>query len=170
MHNVTVHWGKETRVVQAPEGQNLLKLLEEEQIIISAPCQGKGRCQKCHVIVDGKDALACQTQVNGDMEVCVPRSEGSGLSVFSTAPWPQGHEGLGIALDVGTTTLAAVLVDLSCGKILDSRSMLNPQRVCGALTIKELQDKAKLTLVSATSIVEGGAHDVILKDTSNSVK
>lgn len=40
---------------------------------------------------------------------------------------------------------------------------------CGALSIKELQDKAKLTLVSATSIVEGGAHDVILKDTSNNV-
>ena len=37
---------------------------------------------------------------------------------------------------------------------------------CGALSIKELQEKAKLTLVSATSIVEGGAHDVILKDTS----
>ena len=38
---------------------------------------------------------------------------------------------------------------------------------CGALTIPELQQKAKLTLVSATSIVEGGAHDVIQKDTSN---
>ena len=37
----------------------------------------------------------------------------------------------------------------------------------GALTIKELQDKAKLTLVSATSIVEGGAHDVILKSSVN---
>ena len=35
---------------------------------------------------------------------------------------------------------------------------------CGALTIPELQQKAKLTLVSSTSIVEGGAHDVILKD------
>lgn len=35
---------------------------------------------------------------------------------------------------------------------------------CGALTIKELQEKAKLTLVSSTSIVEGGAHDVIRKD------
>jgi len=35
---------------------------------------------------------------------------------------------------------------------------------CGALTIKELQEKARLTLVSSTSIVEGGAHDVILKD------
>lgn len=35
---------------------------------------------------------------------------------------------------------------------------------CGALTIKELQEKAKLTLVSSVSIVEGGAHDVVLKD------
>ena len=38
---------------------------------------------------------------------------------------------------------------------------------CGALTIPELREKAKLTLVSATSIVEGGAHDVLLKDTTN---
>ena len=35
---------------------------------------------------------------------------------------------------------------------------------CGALSIPELQQKAKLTLVSSVSIVEGGAHDVILKD------
>jgi len=35
---------------------------------------------------------------------------------------------------------------------------------CGALTLPEFRDKAKLTLVSATSIVEGGSHDVILKD------
>ncbi len=37
---------------------------------------------------------------------------------------------------------------------------------CGSLTIKELQEKAKITLVSATSIVEGGAHDVLLKDST----
>ena len=37
---------------------------------------------------------------------------------------------------------------------------------CGALNIPEFRDKAKLTLVSATSIVEGGAHDVIQKETS----
>ncbi len=35
---------------------------------------------------------------------------------------------------------------------------------CGALSIPEFRDKAKLTLVSSTSIVEGGAHDVLLKD------
>ena len=38
---------------------------------------------------------------------------------------------------------------------------------CGAITIKEFQEKAKLTLVSATSIVEGGAHDVIVKNKDN---
>ncbi len=35
---------------------------------------------------------------------------------------------------------------------------------CGAITLKELREKARLTVVSATSIKEGGAHDVILKD------
>lgn len=39
---------------------------------------------------------------------------------------------------------------------------------CGAITIHELQQKAKLTLVSATSIVEGGAHDVIRKEKEGS--
>jgi len=41
---------------------------------------------------------------------------------------------------------------------------------CGALTIKELQEKAVLTLVSSTSIVEGGAHDVLTKSKSESIK
>ena len=40
---------------------------------------------------------------------------------------------------------------------------------CGALSISELQDKAKLTLVSSVSIVEGGAHDVVLKNTNKAL-
>ena len=54
-------------------------------------------------------------------------------------------------------------VNLSLGKVRST--MCN----CGAMTIPELQQKAKLTLVSATSIIEGGAHDVIQKDTSVNV-
>lgn len=46
----------------------------------------------------------------------------------------------------------------TCSKI--KATMCN----CGALTIPELQEKAKLTLVSSTSIIEGGAHDVIRKE------
>jgi len=37
---------------------------------------------------------------------------------------------------------------------------------CGAITIPEFQKKAKLTQISSTSIVEGGAHDVLLKNNS----
>ena len=37
---------------------------------------------------------------------------------------------------------------------------------CGAVTIPELQEKAKITLFSATSIVEGGYHDVTLRSTT----
>lgn len=40
---------------------------------------------------------------------------------------------------------------------------------CGALTLGELREKARLTLVSATSLVEGGAHDVVLKDSNQKV-
>ena len=40
---------------------------------------------------------------------------------------------------------------------------------CGALSIPELQEKARLTVVSSTSIVEGGAHDVMLKNQASSV-
>ena len=41
---------------------------------------------------------------------------------------------------------------------------------CGAITIPDFQNKAVLTLVSATSITEGGAHDVILKDNKYEIK
>jgi IMP dehydrogenase len=37
---------------------------------------------------------------------------------------------------------------------------------CGSITIPDLQNKAKITLVSSTSIIEGGVHDVILKETT----
>ena len=55
-------------------------------------------------------------------------------------------------------------VELTLSKV--KHTMCN----CGALTISELQEKAKLTLVSSTSIVEGGAHDVVVKDNTYDAK
>lgn len=52
-------------------------------------------------------------------------------------------------------------LDVTLGKIKSTMCS------CGALSVPEIKEKAKVTLVSATSIVEGGAHDVILKDTNN---
>ena len=49
-------------------------------------------------------------------------------------------------------------VDVTMSKV--KSTMCN----CGSITIKELHEKARLTLVSSVSIKEGGAHDVILKE------
>ncbi len=50
-------------------------------------------------------------------------------------------------------------VTMTCNKVI--HTMCN----CGALSIPELQEKAKITLVSSTTIQEGSAHDVVVKNT-----
>lgn len=49
-------------------------------------------------------------------------------------------------------------LEVTLGKIVSTMCS------CGSITIPQFQKSAKITLVSSTSIVEGGAHDVILKD------
>ena len=51
-------------------------------------------------------------------------------------------------------------LEITLGKIISTMCS------CGAITIPELEQNAKITLVSSTSIIEGGAHDVILKETN----
>ena len=51
-------------------------------------------------------------------------------------------------------------LDITLGKVKSTMCS------CGSLSVAELQKRAKITLVSATSIIEGGAHDVILKETT----
>ncbi len=53
-------------------------------------------------------------------------------------------------------------LDITLGKI--KATMCS----CGTLSIEQLKNDAKITLVSSTSIIEGGAHDVIVKDSKNS--
>jgi len=52
-------------------------------------------------------------------------------------------------------------LDVTTGKIKSTMCS------CGVTTIAELQSDVQLTLVSSTSIIEGGAHDVMVKDTKN---
>jgi IMP dehydrogenase len=49
-------------------------------------------------------------------------------------------------------------LDLTIGKIKSTMCS------CGVASITELQTNAKLTMVSSTSIIEGGAHDVVVKE------
>ena len=118
---------------------------------VEFPCGGRARCKGCRVRVlqgslpvtpeqarllseDEINAgwrLACHCQAEGDLVLELAQWEAAILadeSHFAFTP----HDGLGIAVDVGTTTLVAQLLDLRTGNVLGVRTALNPQARHGA--------------------------------------
>jgi uncharacterized 2Fe-2S/4Fe-4S cluster protein (DUF4445 family) len=118
---------------------------------VEFPCGGRGRCKGCKIKVlagvlpvteeDQQKLsaaelaegwrLACRGQAESDLKIELEQWEAAILSddsVFAFTP----REGLGIAIDVGTTTIVAQLVDLRTGHVLAVRAALNSQAKCGA--------------------------------------
>ncbi len=149
-------------VVRARPGTTLLEVAAEAGLEVSADCGGAGTCGKCRARAGGlleppSDAerkllsagelesgirLACQARIAGDAvaafegnaapseitEFCMdyePPDSGRGHA-------PDGERGFGLALDIGTTTLNARLVDLETGRAAASAASANPQRIYGA--------------------------------------
>lgn len=157
MSILTVHWGDEDRILSAQDGQNLLELLAANEIAVYAPCEGNGSCHKCRVTIRGKggaeEVLACRTMVTGDSEVWVPRVFGNGLTEYNTGSWCGGAHGIGAAVDIGTTTVAAALVDCETGQTIGTRAVLNPQQVCGADVISRIHACAQGKLELQTGLI-----------------
>lgn len=123
------------------DGGDLLTLLRQAGLAPDAPCGGNGTCGKCKVLVDGKEQLACKTQVDRDMEVLLPEERKTeileeGLAVAIT---PDGTDRYALAFDVGTTTLVGYLLDGITGKTLARVSCVNPQTRFGADVISRIQ-------------------------------
>lgn len=118
---------------------------------VEFPCGGRGRCRGCRVkVLSGElplspiqeERLSRQEQTEGWRLACQCRAEGN--LTLDLAQWeaailsddtpfsfvPRG--GLGIAIDLGTTTLVAQLLDLQTGKVLAIRTGLNAQARHGA--------------------------------------
>ncbi|MBO4395404.1 MAG: DUF4445 domain-containing protein [Eubacterium sp.] len=146
-------------------GESIAELLRSSGHILPQPCGGKGTCGKCMVRVTENNStenrLACQYRVNGDVEVELPDEfnfpENDSFSHVKTptnetsdeSHANRGHgnrsqnirssNSYGIAIDIGTTTLAAALVRLSSGQIADRRSRINPQVEFGADVLTRIQ-------------------------------
>jgi uncharacterized 2Fe-2S/4Fe-4S cluster protein (DUF4445 family) len=122
------------------------------------PCGGHGRCRRCRVrILAGegpptseerrilsRDELAagwrlgCRIEAVSDLTLEIAQWEAPILgdnSKFEFTP----REGLGVAVDVGTTTLVAQLVDLATANVLAVRAALNPQAAHGADIMSRVQ-------------------------------
>jgi uncharacterized 2Fe-2S/4Fe-4S cluster protein (DUF4445 family) len=118
---------------------------------VEFPCGGQGRCRGCRVKLIGGTApitpeqeavlspaelaegwrLACQCRAESPIALQVAQWETPILSDHSTFAFTP-REGWGVAIDLGTTTLVAQLVDLSCGRVRGVRTALNPQAPYGA--------------------------------------
>lgn len=108
---------------------------------VEASCGGKGRCGKCKVIVDGQTVLACLTPVDRDMEVILPDDYRAKILTegITRDVTPDGEPGLGVAVDVGTTTIAARLIRLEDGAVLKTVSQLNRQKQFGSDVISRIE-------------------------------
>lgn len=118
----------------------LRDVLAENGFAVISPCGGKGVCGKCAVIVCGDITppderesdlnlrLSCRTRLLGDAFVELKRSEyifdkdEKGGCIEKKSGWV----GLGVAIDIGTTTVILKLFDDN-GNLLGEGSSLNPQ-------------------------------------------
>jgi uncharacterized 2Fe-2S/4Fe-4S cluster protein (DUF4445 family) len=144
------------KTIEVINGTPLVDVLHEYGV--EFPCGGKGSCGACKVkLLDGhletttQEAeklkklnypknwrLACYCKATSDITLEVAQFEHIILadnSEFHFKP----QKGAGIAIDLGTTTLVAQLVDLQTGQILDSVSAVNPQAKFGADLISRIE-------------------------------
>ena len=144
-YQITIKTETENIVVEAEAGKTALEVIQNAGLSFSAPCGGNGLCGKCMVYVhEGGISglrLACRTAISDQMliELEGPQTmliEEDAL-VSSYAP-DTGLTGLGVALDIGTTTLACRLFDRADGSLLASAARVNPQAVWGADVISRI--------------------------------
>jgi uncharacterized 2Fe-2S/4Fe-4S cluster protein (DUF4445 family) len=113
---------------------------------VEFPCGGRGRCKGCRIkvlkgslpisaeeknLLTGAELaeawrLACRHSVPGDLELELAQWEMPVLGDHSTFKFTP-REGLGVAIDLGTTTIAAQLLDLKTGNVLAVSTALNAQ-------------------------------------------
>lgn len=135
----------EGKHVYATQGALLSDVLGKHGVL-PGPCGGKGLCGKCIVEVTVHDqttrVLACQTRATTDLTVRHANQAAMKIVIEGDQPRfapaaadsnrPNSAPQLAVAFDIGTTTLACALLDLTTGARLAVCGMENPQSAFGA--------------------------------------
>lgn len=148
MSTLIIHRGPQTIRAEFTPPQQLSQVLAAADVSVAHPCGGRGVCGKCAVSVLGEVSnpnaaeeklsarLSCQCVLLGDAEVTLPTllpmqqiEGGSAASLVPAAPMTGRF---GAAIDIGTTTIALLLYDLTDGRCIGASSMLNPQTAVAA--------------------------------------
>ncbi len=136
------------RQLHAEKGQTLLEALIHHSIFLRTDCGAKGRCGKCRVDLSTsgdqfESVHSCTFRVEGDISIRIPETSMLSSHIMSKAPifFPKGFTGrfvdahgpdtYGVAVDLGTTTIAVYLCNTLKGEVIGSLAVKNPQAIYG---------------------------------------
>lgn len=178
---VSVSVNEKRRTVRL--GTKLSELLEEDR-----PCGGHGKCGKCRVIAKGALSpvsdnerallsdeeirsgirLACVAQVEGECEIhSLSRRIAGGAQILTAGDLPKlpvdpMFSAYGVAVDIGTTTLAASLYDVT-GLLLGQETALNPQTRWGADVISRMEASLNGEEDALSQSIRGEIDDLLIR-------
>jgi uncharacterized 2Fe-2S/4Fe-4S cluster protein (DUF4445 family)/DNA-binding GntR family transcriptional regulator len=179
---VAVSYGTDVRSVDVEENSSLGAAIIATSLPLEQPCGGRGTCHKCKVIAEGglspldekeiealteaetaaNYRLACRAAVLGDVSVTLAPIVVYSNKIFRTSD-DYKREGvpLGLAIDLGSTTVAAFLTTLDTGRVCMGAAALNQQTAFGADVISRMAAAQRgsgfdqrLAMLALSSIVQ----------------
>jgi uncharacterized 2Fe-2S/4Fe-4S cluster protein (DUF4445 family) len=162
------------RQISIHEGATIVEAAGQAGIILNSVCGGKGTCGKCAVNLEplSQQVLACQYRIQSDLTVTIPISSrffeqkilSCGIDAQAKVPPTVYKKYLekaspdkifGLAVDIGTTTVVAKLINMTDGKCLATQADLNPQTKYGDDVISRItyaQTDVKLAELQETIV------------------
>lgn len=164
--NITIVEENKETVISIKENQSILEALRENDRYIPAICSGRGTCGKCRIkILEGKVApskedekffssvelregyrLSCKSYPTEDVIISLEKGSDSDFYVVVDSDKEKnenceicGDFTYAIGIDIGTTTIALKLVELTSGNVMGSYATINRQRAYGADVISRIQ-------------------------------
>lgn len=160
MYPIIIQNGSEILKIEAESGALLSDLLRQAIPSFALPCGGNHTCGKCRVRLEGavpppsdtdrrllsaQDLangvrLACSCSIEGALTVHINDAGASKIIAWNkTVPFERTETGYGLAVDIGTTTVAMQLFDRASGKVLAEQLAENAQRGFGADVISRIE-------------------------------
>jgi uncharacterized 2Fe-2S/4Fe-4S cluster protein (DUF4445 family) len=181
MPDVTLIYGETTQTIKAQKGDILGHVIARTDLPLEQPCAGRGTCGLCKVLVeegvsDPDDVelhhlspgevrlnhrLACHARVHGDAHVVLtPVVVYTNKAFKSSDRYKKERDvPLGLAIDLGSTTVGAYLTMLDNGEVCRGAAALNQQTAYGAdiisrltIAVRQPEDRQRLHRLAVASI------------------
>lgn len=147
MKHYTVTFQPDGKIISIHSGVSILEAAEQAGIILNSVCGGAGTCGKCAVSLGagGEEVLSCQHKIESNLTVIIEpesrlfesrilehgidRQVKVAPSILEKKPELAKTAGkvFGAALDIGTSTVVAKLIDMSDGRCAATAATDNPQ-------------------------------------------